>query len=143
MADAQKLEQVVRELIELYGVTAPPIPIERMLQHPHPDMWTDVDMEDFSSSFINIKTPFSPRISLARFLARQIAKSDWGSKRDLKELDGDDDAIYRFARMIIMPVDLVMELNAESRTPQLISLHFEVPEEDARLRLQDLAAYAH
>ncbi len=141
MADTQKLEQVVRELIELYGVTAPPIPIERMLQHPHPDMWTDVDMDDFSSTFLNVKTPFSPRISLARFLARQIAKTDWGAQRGLQELDGDDETIYRFARMIIMPVDLVMELNAGSRTPQLISLHFEVPEEDARLRLQDLAAY--
>ncbi len=142
MADIQKLEQVVRELIELYGVSAPPIPIERMLQHPHPDMWIDVDMDDFSSSFLNVKTPFSPRISLARFLARQIAKSDWGAKRGLKEMDGDDDAIYRFARIIVMPVDLVMELNAVSRTPQLVSLHFEVPEEDARLRLQDLATSA-
>ena len=34
--------------------------------------------------------------------------------------------------------DLVMELNAGSRTPQLISLHFEVPEDDARLRLLEL-----
>lgn len=143
MADTQQLEQVVRELIELYGVTAPPIPIEQMLQHPHPDMWNDVDMDDFSSSFLNIKTPFSPRISLARFLARQIAKSDWGAQRGVEALDGDEDAIYRFARMIAMPVDLVLELNAESRTAQLVSLHFEVPEEDARLRLQDLATYAH
>ena len=142
MADTQKLEQVVRELIELYGVSAPPIPIERMLQHPHPDMWNEVDMDDFSSSFINVKTPFSPRISLARFLARQIAKSDWGVQRGLEGLDGDEESIHRFARIIAMPVDLVMELNAESRTPQLISLHFEVPEEDARLRLQDIAAYA-
>src|SRR5882672_6411385 len=105
MADTQKLEQVVRELIELHGVTAPPIPIERMLQHPHPDMWIDVDMDDFSSTFLDVKTPFSPRISLARFLARQIAKSDWGVQRGLEELDGDDETIYRFARMIAMPVD--------------------------------------
>jgi hypothetical protein len=142
MADIQKLEQVVRELIELYGVTNPPIPIEQMLQHPHPDMWNDVDMDDFSSTFLNVKTPFSPRISLARFLARQIAKSDWGMMRGVDELDGDDEGIYRFARMIAMPVDLVMEISAASRTPQLIGLHFEVPEEDARLRLQEIAAYA-
>ena len=140
MADTQELEQVVRELIELYSVTAPPIPIERMLQHPHPDMWSEVDMDDFSSTFLNIKTPFSPRMSLARVLARQIAKSNWGEQRGLGEMEGDDELIYRFARIIAMPVDLVREISAESRTPQLISLHFEVPEEDARLRLQDLKA---
>ena len=142
MADTQALEQVVRELIELYTVTAPPIPIERMLQHPHPDMWNEVDMTDFSSSFLNVTTPFSPRMSLARFLARQIAKSPWGQKRGLDGLDDDEDRLHRFARIIVMPIDLVMEINTESRTPQIISLHFEVPEDDARLRLQDLATYA-
>jgi hypothetical protein len=142
MADLQELEQVVRELVQLYAVTAPPIPIERMLQHPHPDMWNDVDMTDFSSSFLNITTPFSPRMSLARFLARQIAKSEWGQKRGLAWMDEDEESIYPFARMIAMPVDLVMEISADSRTPQLISLHFEVPEDDARLRLQDIATYA-
>ena len=142
MADTQQLEQVVRELIQLYSVTAPPIPIERMLQHPYADMWNEVDMNDFSATFLNVSTPFSPRISLARFLARQIVKSAWGQQRGLDGMDNDDESIHRFARMIAMPVDLVMEINAESRTPQLISLHFEVPEEDARLRLGELAAYA-
>ena len=34
VADMEKLEPVVRELIQLYSVTAPPIPIERMLSIP-------------------------------------------------------------------------------------------------------------
>ena len=78
-------------------------------------------------------------MSLARFLARHIAKSAWGAQRGLGGLSGDEEAIHRFARVITMPGDLVMEISEESRTPQLISLHFEVPEEDARLRLQELA----
>ncbi len=138
MADTQKLEAVVRELIQLYTVTAPPIPIERMLQHPHPDMWDDVDVGDLTGNFLNISTPFSPRMSLARFLARHIAKSPWGKQRGLAALDGDEESIHRFARVIIMPLDMVLEINAASRTPQLISLHFEVPEDDARLRLKEL-----
>ena len=89
-----------------------------------------------------LQTPRTIVGPAARFLARQIVKSAWGQQRGLDGMDNDDESIHRFARMIAMPVDLVMEINAESRTPQLISLHFEVPEEDARLRLGELAAYA-
>ncbi len=138
MANAKQLEAVVRELLEMYGVAAPPIPIERVLQHPHSDMWDEVDVSDLTGNFLNISTPFSPRMSLARFLARHIAKSPWGIKRGLGGLGADDESIHHFARVIIMPIDLVLELNTNSRTPQLISLHFEVPEDDARLRLLEL-----
>jgi hypothetical protein len=142
MTDVKKFEAAVRELNQIYGVTDPPIPIERMLQHPRADMWNDVDMNDFSSTFLNVSTQFAPRMSLARFLARHIARSPWGLKRGLTELDGDEELIHYFARMLVMPVDMVMEINAASRTPQLISLHFEVPEEDAKTRLKEIAAQA-
>lgn len=142
VADTQVFEAVVRELIELYTVTAPPIPIERMLQHPHPDMWDEVDVGDLTGNFLNISTPFSPRMSLARFLARHIARSRWGQQRGLVGVEGDDASIHRLARVIVMPEDMVLEINAASRTPQLISLHFEVPEDDARLRLAELSIQA-
>ncbi len=141
MADTQTMEAAVRELLQLYAVDTPPIPLERILQHPHPDMWDDVDMNEFSGSFLNTSTPYSPRISLARFLARHIGKSQWGHKRGLGELDENEPLIHSFGRMIVMPADLINEIGAESRTPQLISLHFEVPEDEAQLRLQELAAY--
>jgi hypothetical protein len=133
-----KLESVVQELLQLYTVSAPPIPIERMLQHPHPDMWEDVDLSEFSSTFLTISTPFAPRMSLARFLARHIAKSPWGKKRGLAGIEEDEQIIHIFARVLVMPGELVMEINEASRTPQIISLHFEVPEDDALLRLKDL-----
>ncbi len=134
-------EAVVKDLIELYSITAPPIPIERMLQHPHPDMWDEVDVTQLSGTFLNTTIPYSPRMSLARFLAREIAASSWGHQHGLDGTGGDDQAIHRFARVIAMPAEMVMEINPESRTPQLISLHFEVPEDDARLRLEDLKRY--
>lgn len=141
MVDMHKLESVVDELLRLYNVAAPPIPIERMLQHPHPDMWDDVDINDFSSSFLSISTPFAPRMSLARFLARHIAKSPWGAQRGLSEIE-ETGLIPPFARILVMPGELVLEISEESRTPEIISLHFEVPEEDALLRLQDLKAHS-
>lgn len=136
MADMQALESISRELVQLYGIVAPPIPVERMLQSPHPGMWDEVDMNNFSSTFLNISTPFSPRMSLARVLARQIAESKWGRQRGLDE--NDERMIHVLARVIIMPADFVLEINEASRTPNLIGLHFEVPEEDARLRLEEL-----
>ena len=132
------LENIVKELIELYSISAPPIPIERMLQQPHPDMWNEVDVSKLSSTFLNIKVRYSPRMSLARFLAREIAGSSWGRKRGLEGISDDDPVIHRLARVIAMPGEMVMEINPESRTPELISLHFEVPEDDAKLRLDDL-----
>jgi hypothetical protein len=135
------LESIVKELMELYSISAPPIPIERMLQQPHPDMWDEVDVSNLSSTFLNIKVPYSPRMSLARFLAREIAGSSWGHKRGLAGISDDDPIIHRLARAIAMPSEMVMEINPESRTPQLISLHFEIPEDDAKLRLDDLKAY--
>jgi hypothetical protein len=80
-------------------------------------------------------------MSLARFLARHIARSPWGEKRGLGEIE-DDGLIHLFARILAMPGELVLEINEASRTPELIGLHFEVPEEDAHLRLQDLEAYS-
>jgi len=142
VADLQKLESAVRELLTLYNVSAPPIPIEQMLQHPRPDMWNDVDLEFFSSTFLNVSTQYSPRMSVARFLARHIASSKWGEKRGLDALANDDTLIHTFARSIIMPADMMLEIGETSRTPEMISLHFEVPEEDARLRLAELADYA-
>lgn len=141
MSDLHKLDLVVKELLTLYSISAPPIPIESMLQHPHPNMWNEVDLKDLSSSFLNISTPFSPRISLARFLAKTIAKSPWGEERGLPEIVHDDQSIYRFARAIIMPAEMVLEINDDARTADLISLHFEVPLDDARLRLEELAGY--
>lgn len=147
MANAEKFEaaifeDVVRELMQLYAISAPPIPIERVIQHPHEDMWEDVDVNDLSANFLNISTPYSPRMSMARFLARLIVKSKWGHERGLNGVEADEPSVYRFARIIAMPVDMVMEINPESRTPQLISLHFEVPESDAHLRLQELSTYS-
>jgi len=141
VAEMSKLELVVKELLKLHSISAPPIPIESMLQHPHPNMWNEVDFKDLSSTFLNISTPYSPRMSLARFLAKNIAKSEWGNERDLKSLLPDEQAVHRFARMITMPIDMVMEITPDARTAEIISLHFEVPEEDARQRLEELSAY--
>lgn len=138
MPDLKWLEEIASELIRTFEIHSPPIPIESMLQHPQPDMWEEVDISKLSGGFLNIKEYYSPRMSLARLLARHVIISDWGKQRNLPKIMHDEDLIYAFARMLIMPADMVKGLSAGARTPTTMSIHFEVPEEDARMRLQEL-----
>lgn len=140
MVDYARLEVVTQELIDAFNITAPPIPIESMLQHPCPDMWEDLDISQLSSSFLNVNESYSPRMSLARLLARHVVNCPWGDARQLKGIEREEGKLYRFARMLVMPENMVLQLTPTARTPQLLSVHFEVPEEDARLRLQEVSA---
>jgi hypothetical protein len=132
------LETVAEELMDAFSITAPPIPIERILQNPQTNMWDDVDLSRLSGSFLKLTESYSPRMSLARMLARHVASCAWGAERGLSELDRDDASLYRFARMLIMPSNMILQLSQTARTPHLLSTYFEVPEEDATLRLKEL-----
>jgi hypothetical protein len=139
MPDMNHLEAIASELIENFEINSPPVPIESMLQYPRPDMWREVDINQLSSSFISVREHYSPRMSLARLLARHVVTSPWGNQRGLSDLRNDDGLLRAFARMLIMPVGMVKALSSGARTPTAMSMHFEVPEEDARQRLEELA----
>ena len=136
--DQQRLEEIAREICERFEVYAPPVPIEIMLQRPVAGMWEEVDVSQLSGSFLSIKDRYSPRMSLARLLVRHIATSDWGQERGLDSLLGDGESLNLFARMLIMPEDMVTGLSSSARNPKTMSIHFEVPEDDARQRLLEL-----
>jgi len=141
VSDMNPLESIATEVIETFDIKAPPIPIESMLQHPRPDMWQEVDIARLSGGFLSVKEIYSPRMSLARLLARHIATSEWGKTHNLRELLKEEEQIYAFARMLIMPMGMVKALSSGARVPMTMSFHFEVPEEDARLRLSELVNY--
>lgn len=138
----QKLEDITRDMLEAFEIFAPPVPVETMLQKPREGFWEHVDITKLSGSFMSIKHRYSPRMSMARLLARHIVGSDWGKERGLLTLiQEEDDAgefIKTFARIIIMPADMVMRVRRGSRTPAVLSMQFEVPEEDAEQRLLEL-----
>lgn len=141
MTELEQLEKIASELIKTFAIDGAPVPIEIMLQRPKPDMWDEVDITELSVGFLKTGGHFSPRMSLARLLARHIAQSEWGKNRGIRELlrnDKNEDMLRAFARMLIMPAAMVTALSASGRTPMTMSLHFEVPEEDARLRLSEL-----
>jgi hypothetical protein len=138
MTQHPDFESIAIELLLVYDITTPPIPIENMLQRPRADMWEQVDITQLSSSFLTLNDVYSPRMSLARMLARHVASSQWGKDHGLTVILENPDLLYAFGRMLIMPRDMVMELSASARTPTAMSVHFEVPEEDARLRLREI-----
>lgn len=123
--------------INLYEISAPPVPVERMLQTPLPRMWDEVDVSQMTAR-LDLSSPYSAQMSMARLLARNLASCAWGFEHGLKGIDLDEDLIRRFARMLIMPADMILQLNETSRTPALLSLHFEVPEAEAKQRLEEL-----
>lgn len=137
-----QLEKIASELIHTFGIQDPPIPIEIMLQRPKQGMWDEVDITQLSVSFLKTGGHYSPRMSLTRLLARHIVRSEWGADHGLEAaLKGGkmDEFIQVFARMLIMPIEMIRKLSAGARTPITMSMHFEVPEEDARLRLEEVA----
>ncbi len=141
MSDLKQLEAVVTELMTLFDVQEPPIPLDNMLQTARDDMWKQVDVSQLSGTFLRFDNPYAPRMSLARMLARHLVKSAWGQQHGLPALiksDEDDDRLHRFARMIVMPYEMVSQLTNASRTPTAMSIRFEVPEEEARKRLEEI-----
>jgi hypothetical protein len=142
LTDFDELEAIAAELIQTFSIENPPVPIEIMLQRPKPDMWEEVDITELSVGFLKTGGHFSPRMWLARLLARHIVQSEWGERRGLYAMmktDKDGEKLRAFARMLIMPTIMVKALSTNARTPITMSMHFEVPEDDARLRLQELA----
>ena len=136
-----QLEAVTQELITLYEVQAPPVPVESMLQKPCDNMWQDMDITQISGGFLRVDDTYSPRMSMARLLARHIIHSDWGKARGLQALEGDDSQIHTFARMLIMPRSMMDELSTGAKSPATLRLHFEVPEQEAQERLKELSNY--
>jgi hypothetical protein len=141
VADITQLETAAADLIVTFEISSPPVPIESMLQYPKTDMWREVNINQLSGSFINVKEFYSPRMSLARLLARHVATSEWGKRRNVGDVLHNEKQLHAFARMLIMPRGMVKALSSGARTPTAMSMHFEVPEEDARMRLEELADY--
>jgi hypothetical protein len=141
LADLPPLEVVASEVIETFEIKAPPVPIESMLQHPKPGMWEEVEIANLSIGFLSIKDAYSPRMSLTRLLARHIIHSQWGKARKAQIIINNEADIHAFARMLIMPLAMVRALSSSARNPTTMSFHFEVPEDDARLRLVELSSY--
>jgi hypothetical protein len=131
-------ERAVTDLLSAFDVVRPPVPLELMLQRPRPTMWREVNLSELSISFISVDQPFSPRMSIARLLARHVCRCAWGAERGLARYADDDEALRALARAIVLPRAMLEELPDAQRTLPNISARFEMPEKDVSLRLSEL-----
>ncbi|MCS7070543.1 MAG: hypothetical protein NZM00_03500 [Anaerolinea sp.] len=145
VTDWDYLETLVRSLLELYEITAPPIPLEKMLQTSRSGLWESVDLSEVSTGFfspMNTASPYAPRVSLARMIGRKVLQSDWGKQQGLPARIQNDSDINTLARILMMPRHMIEALPPANRTPDVLSEYFEVPQSDVELRLADLAHYS-
>ena len=135
---ASIIENAINDLMIAFDVTEPPIPIEIMLQRPKAGMWKEINLSELSTAFINVKQRYSPRMSVARLLARLACRSEFGDRHNLGTVGSTDEGLRALARAVLMPRSMLDQLAPSSRTPITVSMRFEVPEDDARQRLIDL-----
>ena len=133
-----RINRLVNALLERYQVTEPPVPIERMLQHPLNGLW---EAHPSQISFIlgHGIYRYAPRLAEARLLYRMLSDSvaareagfdtPWPASRR---------AIKYFARCLLMPEEWMRALPQLERTPDAISETFQVTSYDAIIRMTEL-----
>jgi hypothetical protein len=134
----QKIEPVVDEILAAFDVDRPPVPVELMLQRPRENTWPEIDLSEMSVTFLSLHDRYAPRMSAVRLLARNIARSEWGQQRGLTTLLIDTHTLNVFARALLVPKSLLDKFDKEVHEKTAISFRFELPEDDAQARLEDM-----
>lgn len=132
-ADRCHLEAVVHELIQLYNVQTPPVPIETMLEQPYNQMWENALAFDLSSKYYDPNEPNNSRMGLARMLTRRLCGSQWGRDRKLDHIITGRDQVYAFAQMLVLPRALLKEVHQDDMNPSALGDMFQVPLSDIHL----------
>jgi len=131
------LEVVVDDLLTVFDVNSPPVPVEIMLQRPKTGMWQQVNLGEMSTTFLRVSEQYGLRLSIARLLARHICRSVWGEAHGLTAYSKNDTVIYALARALLIPRRLIVDQKAPHDSIA-VSYRFGVPESAARLRLMEL-----
>lgn len=131
------IEVAVNDLMIAFDVTTPPVPVEIILQRPKAGMWKEINLSELSGAFIRVGQRYSPRMSIARLLVRYILRSEWGAQHGLLAIGQDEKSLHALSRAILIPRSMIAS-EAISYHPGVISTRFEIPEDDARLRLIEM-----
>ena len=131
-------EALAYKVLDLFEVTAPPVPVETMLWQPVADLWEAGPLEITTRVGYGMYR-YAPRMSMARLLYRRLARSKRAAELGIvAERHATKPEITRFARALLMPRELSAALNEDEREPAFISEHFKVPQFDAVTRLVNL-----
>ncbi len=133
-----RIHRLASVLLERYQITAPPVPIERILQQPLDGLW---EAHPSQISFIlgHGIYHYAPRLAEARLLYRMLADSTTAREAGLDApWPVSRRAIKYFARCLLMPEEWIRALPQSERAPDTISEVFQVTSYDAIIRLAEL-----
>ena len=132
------IEAAVNEIMRLFDIDQPPVPVELMLERPREGLWSRADLAELTSSFLVMTDRYSPRMSVARLLARHIARCEWGEAYGLGPIYSSKSLTNNFARALMMPQPMLEDAMQNANSRMAVINKFEVPEADYSLRLEEL-----
>jgi hypothetical protein len=133
-----RINRLVNALLERYQVSAPPVPIEDMLNHPLDGLW-EAQSDQISFILGHGLYRYAPRLAEARLLYRVMSESPTAHEGGLDTpWPVSRRVIKYFARCLLMPEDWIRALPQPDRTPDAVSEIFQVTSYDAIIRLAEL-----
>jgi len=132
------LDQLADLLLERYHITAPPVPASLMQKQTLYQLG-DIPYDQISFGLGHGIYEYAPHLAEARLLYHRLSNSEaalhagfeasWPISRH---------EIKYFARRLLLPEAWIRNLHAVDRTPAAISEKFQVPSQDAIVRLAEL-----
>ena len=130
------IEELAQEIIDSYNFREPPVPIEKILKSPPPNLLVNVDISDLSLVFGIGEHQHEYRMAVARLLYREICRQD-NSK--VNRMPYNKEAAHQFAAALLIPQKWVPRA---TRWPWVtlikVSEKFQVPEYAMAARLAQL-----
>ncbi len=134
-----RLEHLAVELLRLGDALRLPVPIDSLWKDPPLGLWVPDPETITVTAMITDEDPYTPRLMTARDIAVRVGKGSWSIKVKLlgSEPFSDEDVTI-FARALLIPSQLIFRLSERQKTPENVSIIFQVPRSEAEQRLVEL-----
>jgi hypothetical protein len=126
--EQELLEEMAHGIVQSYGVTAPPVPIEAMAA-----------AKTFQEATEIKRVSPQERVRQAEALVKRLGLSDWAVKRGFCDVEGFSSLQIAYAaRALLMPREWILKIPEGLRHPSDLARQYAVTNEAAILRLHDL-----
>ncbi|MBN1681716.1 MAG: hypothetical protein JW966_15655 [Anaerolineae bacterium] len=137
-----RLEYLATQLLTLSRALRLPVPIEDILYSPPLDLW-HINPDQPPPCLMQTHDPLIKRLEMARTVARLVGESGWEPRQRLlgsQSFSRNESDIFCMA--LLIPTALLAGLNEQQRLPGRVSCLFQVPDEQAAIRLVELGYVA-
>lgn len=123
----QRLDALASEILDIYSLSEPPVPIETIMQHPPRKLLpAAVDITDLSLVFGISEHRYEYRVAVARLLYRELCRY---KDEHNESLPYNNDAARYFAAVLLIPAEWALRyIRRPLINLQQISEAFQVPD---------------